>query len=100
MLRGVLIALVAIGFCWTLWSLVSGQGYPTALPGLVWTAIALIALVFERTRYKAILDVPPSGEGWAATGERFVDTRTGREVTVWHQASTGKRAYVGGPAAG
>jgi hypothetical protein len=98
MLRIVLIVLVALGFCWTLWGLVSGAGYPAAVPGAVWTAIALLALLFERTRYKQILDAPPAGEDWSATGERFVDSRTGREVTVWHQASTGKRAYVGGPA--
>lgn len=99
MLRGVLIALVAIGLCWAIWGVVWGGGYPGAVPGVIWTAIALLALVFERTRYKEILDAPPSGDGWAATAERFIDSRTGREVTVWHQASTGKRAYVGGPAA-
>jgi hypothetical protein len=95
MLRGVLIVLAALGLAWALWAVASGGGYPGAIPGAVWAVIALFALVFERTRYKAILDTPPPGEGWSPTSEKFIDSRSGRAVTVWCQASTGKRAYVG-----
>lgn len=99
MLRAVLIVLAALGLCWALWAGITGGGVAGAFPGIVWAGLALFALVFERTRYKPILDAPPAGEGWSATGERFIDSRTGREVTVWCEAGTGKRAYVGGPAA-
>jgi hypothetical protein len=96
MLRWVLILLAGVGLVGAVWAMAAGAAYPAALGWAVWAAIALIALIFERTRYKAILEEPP-GEGWSATGEKFIDSRSGREVTVWYEAATGKRAYVGVP---
>jgi hypothetical protein len=94
MLRWTLIGLAAIGLVGALASMISG--FPGAIAWAVWSALCLAGLVFERVNYKAILDTPP-GEGWSVTQERFVDSRSGREVTVWFQAATGKRAYVGAP---
>lgn len=96
MLRWILIVLAAVGLIGAVVSMING--FPGATVWAAWAAVCLIGLVFERVKYKAILDAPP-GDGWAATQERFVDSRTGREVTVWYEAATGKRAYVGGPPA-
>ena len=67
------------------------------LPGLfvlaIWAAIAAIGLVFERFRYKPVLNAP-SGEGWERTEERFVDPETGQTLTVYYRPTTGERAYV------
>jgi hypothetical protein len=92
MLRWTLIVLAAVGLVGAVASMLNG--FPGAFVWAVWAVICLAGLVFERVRYKAILDAPP-GEGWSATAERFVDSRSGRAVTVWFQPSTGKRAYVG-----
>jgi hypothetical protein len=83
-----------------------GVGAAPGLAGLgCWAVFILLALVFERSRYKQILDAPP-GEGWTASSERFIDPASGRAVTVWEDRS-GRRAYVatlpvhgeGGPSA-
>ena len=67
-----------------------------AVPGVgalaFWTAVVLFGLIVERRRYKAILSAPP-GPDWTATGERFVDTASGRPVAVYFHAASGKRAY-------
>ena len=67
-----------------------------AAPGLIgfgcWALFILAGLVFERSRYKEILDRPP-GEGWTASNERFIDPASGRAVTVWEDR-TGRRVYV------
>lgn len=97
MLRWTLIVLATLGFIGAVVSLISGLHGGVMFA--VWTGVCIIGLVFERVRYKAILEAPPTGD-WTATGERFVDSRSGRAVTVWFQASTGKRAYVGDPLKG
>lgn len=96
MLRIVLIVLAAAGFVGAVVSLING--FPGGVMFAIWTGVCIIGLVFEKVRYKAILDAPP-GAGWTATPERFVDTRSGRAVTVWYEAATGKRVYVGDPKA-
>jgi hypothetical protein len=60
----------------------------------VWGALLFIGLVLERWRYKVVSDVSP-GAGWAVTDERFVDPETGKTVTVYFNATTGERRYVG-----
>lgn len=60
-----------------------------AISGLV--LIGGVAL--EHWRYKPFLREPP-GNGWKPTGERFIDTETGRSVEVYHDATSGKRVYV------
>lgn len=94
MLRGILIALASVGLAGALVSMT--LGYPAAIAWAEWAAIFLVGLVFERVGYKTVLDKPP-GDGWSETAELFVDSRTGREVTVWYEAATSKRAHVGAP---
>jgi hypothetical protein len=72
---------------------VVGQAQPALLTVLGWALILFIGVVFERTRYKAILDVPPDA-GFEPTAERFVDPETKVETVVYFNAKTGKRAYV------
>lgn len=65
---------------------------PGALPMLVASAVLVGGIVFERQRYGAA-GRAPSGPGWAATPERFIDEE-GVPVRVWFHASTGARRYV------
>jgi hypothetical protein len=60
---------------------------------VIWPAVILAAILFERNRYKAPLDHPP-GPDWQATAEKFVDPGSGQPLTVYFQPSTGRRAYV------
>ena len=59
----------------------------------VWSALALAALLIERSHYKAILSAPP-GPAWRPCGEQFIDPETGVAVTVYEEPGTGRRAYV------
>jgi hypothetical protein len=60
-----------------------------AVPGV----ILLFALLVERWRYKPLKSRRP-GPDWLATDERFVDTGSGKLVTVFYKPSTGERRYV------
>ena len=60
---------------------------------IVWGAVLVAAIVFERVRYKRLESKSP-GPGWQRTTERFVDDDTGALVTVYIQPETGERAYV------
>ena len=64
---------------------------------LVWGAIIVGGIVFERHVYKRVADTAPSGPGWSRTDERFVDEKTGKTITVYSNAKTGERAYVAEP---
>ena len=70
-----------------------GQVEPGVLTLAAWAVILFVGVVFERTRYKAILDSPP-GPDFQPTAERFVDPETGTATVVYFNAKTGKRAYV------
>ena len=61
---------------------------------LVWGAILVFGIVYERVAYKTIVDKVPDGKGWTRTAERFVDPKSGRTVTVYVKPLTGERAYV------
>jgi hypothetical protein len=92
MLRSVLLllSLAALGvgaFC-----LIVGAD-PPAFTLLIWGAILLAAIVYERFRYKPLAASPP-GAGWERTNERFVDPDSGRTVTVYLQPGSGERQYV------
>ena len=71
-----------------------GQPGPAACVVTLEAGLVLAAIVFERRRYKAVLDAPPTGEGWAMTDERFIDPETEVETVVWFNARSGTRAYV------
>ena len=60
---------------------------------LFWGGVLVIAIIFERVRYKRLEGKRP-GPGWQRTTERFVDEETGAMVTVYVQPETGERAYV------
>lgn len=61
---------------------------------LVWGAIFVFGIIYERVAYKTIVDRVPDGKGWTRTAERFVDTKSGRTVTVYVKPLTGERSYV------
>jgi len=66
------------------------------LPGLwllIFGFVVVLGVVFERRRYKPILETSP-GPGWVPTAERFVDEATGAVVVVHYNPRTGQRAYV------
>jgi len=73
-------------------ALVSGI-VSSSLVFLFWGGALIVAIVFERTRYKRLEGKSP-GPGWQRTAERFVDEETGAMVTVYVQPETGERAYV------
>jgi hypothetical protein len=92
-LRTVLIVVAAAGFLIAL-GLIAFIGAVPGVGALVfWCAVVLIGLLIERRRYKEILSAPP-GPDWTPTGERFIDTASGKAVAVYFHAATGKRAYV------
>ena len=43
--------------------------------------------------YKRYLAAPPDGS-WQATGERFIDTASGKVIAVYSQPATAERVYV------
>lgn len=59
---------------------------------LFWGMVIVIAVAFERYRYKPIETSTPAGN-WQRTSERFLDEQ-GRPVTVWLDPQTGERKYV------
>jgi hypothetical protein len=93
MLRNILLAfggtLIAAGLV----VLVSGAIAP-ALVCLVWGAILVFGIIYERVAYKTIVDKVPAGKDWVRTTERFVDEKTGKTITVYVKPFTGERAYV------
>jgi hypothetical protein len=62
-------------------------GIPTLFGG----GLIVLGTLFERWRYKN-RNVSASGD-WQATGERFVDPETGREMEVLYDPNTGERRY-------
>lgn len=65
-----------------------------AIVFLVYSVLVVLALIYERVRYKPVLAAPPTGAGWTRTGERFVDPGSGQMVIVYSHTGTGERAYV------
>ena len=66
---------------------------PGVWPTLIFAALVLAGILFERRRYGAA-EARPTGGAWRETGERFVDDVSGRPVTVWYNEGTGERRYV------
>jgi hypothetical protein len=101
MLRNVVLAL---GLAWLavgLWvTLVDAAGWPM----LIFPAILVAGIVFERVNYRGNASTPldnyrgnastPLDANWRPTNERFLDEATGRPITVWFNAATGERRYV------
>lgn len=90
MLRSILLGLCLAWIAIGLWGV--GQDW-SAWPMLVFPALLLAAIIFERVHYRGnATDSAP--DDWRATDERFLDEASGRPVTVWFNATTGERRYV------
>ena len=66
--------------------------WPLASQWFVVGAIVLVAVLFERSRYRPLVD--RSAAGWETTGERFVDPTSGKLVEVRFNPQSGEREYV------
>jgi uncharacterized membrane protein HdeD (DUF308 family) len=93
MLRNIVLVLGGAMFASGSMALLSAH-YTAAALLLVWGALIVFGIIYERYAYKTILDHLPAGKGWTRTTERFVDTKSGRIVTVYVKPITGERAYV------
>ncbi len=51
--------------------------------------LLLVGTVFERRTYRKLMDQPPVGPDWQATGERFEDPASATMVEVWYNKTTG-----------
>ncbi len=93
MLRNALLVicllLVAVGAG----ALLTGSG--DFVPLLAWGGIVLLALLFERWRYRPKTSVAADADqqDWQATGERFVDPDSGQLMQVYFHSKTGERRY-------
>jgi len=93
MLRNIVLVLGGAMFASGAMALWAGN-YPAAALLMVWGALFVFGIIYERYAYKNILDRLPAGKGWTRTPERFVDPKTRRIVTVYVKPITGERAYV------
>ena len=72
-------------------ALLVSRGIP-AWPMAIWGTVLLLAVVFERWRYRQKNEHMPGD--WEETEERFVDPESGKLMQVWYQPSTGERRYL------
>jgi len=93
MLRAFLVGISVLMLAIAVGLFVSGLPQPGGLVLVAWAIVLFVGVVFERSRYKAILDAPPNAD-FQPTAERFVDPETGTATVVYFNAKTGKRAYV------
>jgi hypothetical protein len=78
---GIALALIGVGPSVVLYLVVNG-------------AVVLLALLFERGRYRPTGSQPGP---WQETEERFVDPSTGQLMMVRYNPRTGARQYVPAP---
>jgi hypothetical protein len=90
-LRNALIAVAVLSLACAAIAL-AVQALPAALMLGVWGIILLIGTLYERVRYKPVLETKPRNA--IRTEERFVDEETGKPVTVYIDPATGERSYV------
>jgi len=74
--------------------LLISHGALSGQPFLIWGAIVVIAVLFERWRYRRLDD--SGGVQWQRTGESFEDPETGETVEVLYDPASGERRYVRG----
>ena len=91
MLRNILLALggtlIAAGLVGLL-----GGAFAPAIVAMVWGAILVFGIIYERYVYKSVVAKAPEGKYWMKTTERFVED--GKTVTVYYNTLSGERAYV------
>jgi hypothetical protein len=106
-LRIVIAAVSALLMLAGLFAVVGGG--PPALTGiwlLLLGSVGLLAMAFERTRYRsetaeltgehagpAGIDTDPPDPRFVATEERFIDPTTRRRLRVWMDPASGERRY-------
>jgi hypothetical protein len=61
-------------------------------PFLIWGVILVIAVLFERWRYRRNEDI--HDRQWQVTGEKFEDPETGQTMEVHYDPVSGERRYV------
>jgi len=66
--------------------------WPLASEWFLIGAVVLVAIIFESSRYRPLLD--RSAAGWESTGERFIDPTSGKLVEVRFNPESGERDYV------
>ena len=91
MLRNLLIGVAAVSLGGAAIALAAGAVKGALMLG-AWGIILLVGTVYERVRYKPVLETKP--ESAVRTDERFVDEATGKPVTVYIDPATGERSYV------
>jgi hypothetical protein len=79
---GLILVICGIAF----WS--SGGGPFLLIAGVVALITALLEPIYGKAGAK------PLAGNWRPTDERFVDSESGKLVTVWFDPSTGERRYV------
>jgi hypothetical protein len=91
MLRSLLIGLGVLSLAGAAIALALGV-IPSALMLGAWGVILLVGTLYERIRYKPVLETRPKSA--VRTDERFIDETTGKPVTVYIDPVTGERSYV------
>lgn len=92
MLRSTLIVIGLLAIAAGVAVLATGAMNPSFV-FIAWGVVLVAGIVFERFRYKPLVDAKP-GPGWERTTERFVDEDSGKMVTVYVLPKTGERMYV------
>ena len=92
MLRNLLICFGVLSLIGAVIVFASGGALTSALLLGFWGMVLLVGTLYERVRYKQILDAKPNSA--IRTDERFVDETTGKPVTVYIDPVTGERSYV------
>lgn len=93
MLRNIVLGLGGVLLATGVVALIGGA-YGFGAVCLIWGAILVFGIIYERVAYKTIVDKVPEGKGWTRTNERFIDDKSGRTITVYVKPLTGERAYV------
>jgi len=67
-------------------------GHAQAWPATIWGVILLLAVLFERWRYRKEPSIHQAS--WQTTGERFIDPESGEPTEVQYDPASGERRYV------
>jgi len=73
-------------------------GSTQVFPMIAWGAVLLLAVLFERWRYRT--RTGSDLRDWQATDERFIDPESGQPMQVLYNARTGERRYEPLPSGG
>jgi hypothetical protein len=91
MLRAAVLLFACVAIAIGAYLCAKGVAVSGGIQTLVCGTVVLAGTLFERWRYKN--RNATSAGNWQATGERFVDPETGREVEVLYDPGSGERRY-------